>query len=347
MTELDAPQPPGKVEATAAAIAGPAFAGSCLFLRDATLLPAPVLDAAAAVLVAVGLAPLAHRRLDAAAATMVRAAGLAGAALLLSRALVPPFDRAMLPVAAWMLGAGLLQAATRMRRPLLPTGAGLALLAGGWAGALLAAPSFPEPGRLRVALLVAGPAALAGLALRAGLLRGRWRALAPMPVGILLVVALGTAYASYRPLVADRLANLPLYEWTLGVGVASLLLTRLRRQAREHEAPEAWSGAARRHAQDVAPAYDARMGPVAAVLQRYLDTGDGFEEYRAALLRAAPLAPPAYGRAVQALRATQGRPRSRAARDARLAAHRDVLAALQNRTEVSHGIPTPRVRENP
>lgn len=330
---------PGKVEAVAAAIAGPAFAGSCLFLRDATLIPPGAFDATAAVLVAIGLAPLLHRHGGPVWATLLRGAGATVAVLLLASALVPPFDRAVLPLATWVAGATLLQAGARARKGgVLLGAAGAAVLVAGWGVALWLAPSFPEPGRLRLALLAAGPLALVLLGARAALLRSRMRALAPMPVGILLVVALGTTYFAYRGLVANRVANLPLYEWTLGVAGALLLLTRLRRTARDHEVAEPWTSDARRHAQDVAPVYDERMGPLAAVVQRYLDHGEGFEEYRDALLRAAPSAPPAFS---QALREApkgpaRGRARSRAAAEARVAAHRDAMSKL-NPPEVPHG----------
>lgn len=334
----EAADAPGRVEAIAAAIAGPAFAGSCLFLREATLLPPGAFDAAAAILVAIGLAPLAHRRWGRVAATLLRGAGITLGVLLLTSALVPPFDRAVLPIAAWSAGAALLQAGARAKRGTLAlAAAGSALLVAGWAGALALAPTFPEAGRLRVALLVAGPVALVLLGARLRLLRTRLRDLAPMPVGILLVVSLSTTYLAYRGLVATRVGNLPLYEWSLGVGVALLLLTRLRRIAREHEVAEPWTSDARRHAQDVAPVYDERMGPLAAVVQRYLDHGEGFEDYRAALLRAAPAAPARYRDALQAAKppGLRGRAASRASVEARLAAHRDLLSKLN--PEADHG----------
>lgn len=341
---------PGLVEAVAAAIAGPAFAGSALFLRRATLLPPEIFDATAAVLATWGLSPLLHRRRGRAAATLLRGAGLALGVALLAGSLVPPFDRAVIPVLLLVVAGTLLQAHARLPRPqpALFLG-GFALLAAAWGAAFWGAPLLPEPVRLRVAIVLGGAATLAGLLWRRHALRRGWRVLAPTPVGVLLVAKLGASYLSYRGLVAAHLANLPLYEWTLGVGLSTLLLTRLRRQAREHEVPEPWESEARRHAQDVAPLYDERMAPLASAIQRYLRSGEGFDAYRDALARAHG-APPAYHEALAALQPVP-QPRRRMQRAeaerARLAAHERLVSTLNEHRGNLHGPAPSRLPAHP
>ena len=339
---------PGVVEAGAAAVAGPAFALSAVLLRRATPMPAGVFDAAAALLLTWGLAPLLHRRAGRLPATLLRGAGVAAAVLLLARSLVPPFDAAALPAALVVAGATLLQARARSGRGGLALDlGGLALLAAGWGAALWLAPTFPEPARLRLALFLAAPVAAAGMLLRLVALRRGYEVLAPMPVGVLLAAALAATYLSYRALVASQVDNLPLYEWTLGVGVAALLLARLRRHVRADEVPEAWESDARRHAQDVVPLYDARMGPVAAALARYLDEGHGFDAYRAALARLK--GPDAYRKALEALQPVppaRGRAR-RAAREKRREAHRALLLTLRPDRGSPPGSAPPPLRPHP
>jgi hypothetical protein len=124
--------------------------------------------------------------------------------------------------------------------------------------------------------------------------------------------------------------NLPLYEWSLGVMLSLLLLARIRRGAREGEAPEAWSSEARRHAQDATPLCDGRMGPLAATLARYLETGEGFGEYRVALETSAPGAVPRLRAILAAPHLPEGRSKAarREAAAARLAAHKAALEAI-------------------
>lgn len=338
---------PGKVEAVAAAVAGPAFALSLVLLRNATILPAGLFDAGAAVLAAWGLAPLLHRRAGAFPATLLRGAGIVAGLVVLAFTLAAPYDRAVPPLVLLALGASLLQARARARvggLPVLLAGAAFCLAA--WIVGFRSAGLFPEPERLRLALLVMAPVALAGAGLRLLALRKGHEILAPTPVGVLLAALLAGAYVGYRGLVAERVENLPLYEWTLGVGVAALLLARLRRHARAGEVPEAWESDARRHAQDVVPLYDARMGPLAAVVARYLEQGAGFDEYRAALARAAPHAPAAYHKALEAARPVppaRGKA-ARAARAKRLEAHRDLLRHLRPERGPAHGHAPPPMR---
>lgn len=332
---------PGRIEATAAAVAGAAFAIGAILVRTQTPVPAGMFDGAALACVAWGISPAAQRLFGRAGATLARSIGLGAGSLFALATFAPPFDRAALPLALWCMGAGLAQAATYARR-LGPAFAGgsLALLALGAAFAWTGASAWPEPGRLRGAMLSAGALALAGFVLRF-LLARRAPKLAPSPVGIFLVAALAASYFAYRSLVATRVSNLPLYEWTLGVGAAALLLGRLRRSARDASVPEAWSGTARRHEQDAAPAYDSRMPPLAVAIERYLERGEGFEEYRAALLRAVPHSPPPFRKALQGARPVQGRGRaSKAARRERLATH-DALM------ELTHGQPEPPLRAHP
>lgn len=344
---------PGRVEAIAAAIAGPAFGASVVLLRGSTILPPSLFDALAAVLVGLGLAPLAHRKWGAPAATLTRGLGFAVGTLLLTPALVPPFDRAVPPAALWVLGAAILQANARAARErALALALGLAVLAAGSALAFAIADAYPEPDRLRIALVAAGVAAVAGLAARAWIRRSRFRALAPAPVGILLVAAFTAVYLAYRGLVATTVNNLPLYEWTLAVAAGGLLLSRVRRQAHDRAAPDAWESDARRHAQDVAPVYDRRMAPYVAAIARYLDTGMGFDEYRAAIARAAGDPPPqsllrALDAAGAARGARPGRGGAKAAAEARLAAHRAVLRALNEPRGSPNGTPEPHVRAHP
>ena len=344
---------PGKVEAVAAAVAGPAFAASLVLLRDATILPPSIFDAVAAALVGVGLAPLAHRTRGAPFGTMTRGLGIAAGVLLLTPALVPPFDRAVPTIALWVLGAAILQANTHAQRERWTVAAlGLAALATGAALALYLADAYPEPFRLRVAVVAASAAALLGLALRLAVRRSRWRALAPAPVGVLLVAAFTAIYLAYRGLVETQVDNLPLYEWTLAVAAAGLLLSRVRRTAHETATPEAWASDARRHAQDVVPVYDRRMAPYVAAIGRYLDTGMGVSEYRAAILRAAGAAPPAaLVRALDAAeKARAGSPRGTrrgaqaAAAEARRAAHAAVMRAMNDTRGQPDGTPEPGVR---
>lgn len=331
---------PGKLETVAAAIAGTAFATGALLVRKATLVPAGFFDGAALVAAAWGLSLLLHRAAGPAAVTLARGASLAIGGILATTTLAPPFDSAALPLAAWILGGALLQArATRWSAVL--AGAGVTFLAMGLAVAWLAAGGWPEPLRLRGALVAAAALATAGLVARLVLLRRRPR-LAPSPMGVLLFAAIASVYVAYRPLVATRVANLPLYEWTLGVGVAALMLGRLRRTARDASVTEAWTGSARRHRHEAVPAYDPRMSPLATIVQRYLDTGDGFEEYRAALLRLAPRAAPPFRKTLQGARPVQGRGRAgKAARRERLATHDAMMELLE------HGHAEPHLRPDP
>lgn len=331
--------PPGKVEATALAIAGPAFALSLLFLRQAIAFAPGIFDATAAVLVAVGLAPWAHRLRGAAAGTLVRGLGLALAGPLVAKSLVPPFFSAVLPATVAVVGGAILQANARRKAPsllvdtlgvtLLAVALGLALLVGG----------FPEPDRLRLTLVVVAAATGAGLAVRRALLRTSHADLAPMPLGILLVSAIGAIYLSYRGLVRDRVANLPLYEWSLAAAAGLLLLARLRRRAKDREVADAWSAAARRHAQDVRPVYDARMGPLAAVVGRWLEQGVGFDEYRAAMSSHGARVPDG----VATLHGGRTRASRREAVAQRLAAHDAALRSIDERG-AEHGIAQPSLR---
>lgn len=352
MPEADGDATPGRVEATAAAVAGPAFAASLVLLRDVTILPPSLFDAVAAVLAGLGLAQLAHRLRGRAAGTLTRGAGFVAGALLLTPALVPPFDRAVPAIALWVAGGAVLQANARAKRPQrLADALAIGLLASGVAVALFVADAFPEPARLRAAVTGAALAAALGVGARIALLRSRWAALAPAPVGILLVCAFGAIYLAYRGLVDDSVDNLPLYEWTLAVAAAGLVLSRLRRQAHDAAASDAWASEARRHAQDVAPVYDRRMGPLVAAVGRYLDTGMGFDEYRAAIEGAArDDVTPGLRRALDEARiAPEGRGRAsrRQAAEARLAAHRAVLHELNAIRGLPHGRSPSRVRAHP
>ena len=324
---------PGSVESTAAAIAGPAFAGSLLFLRHATPVPAGVFDGVATLLVGFGLAPLAHRRFGPVAATLLRGASLAASSILVLLSFVEPWSRAAGPVAVLVAGGALLQASTRAKEGRALAASGLVVLSVGFAYAWLLSGGFPEPNRLRGALVFsAGTTAL--LLLARMFAQGKLHdALIPGPAGILGASAVGATYLSYRSLVAQHVGNLPLYEWSLGVSLSLLLLAKLRRGARDGESAEAWASDARRHAQDSTPLYDARMGPLAASIARYLETGAGFEDYRAALEKAAPDAAPSLRRILPAPIAPLGKSRA-ARRDAaaqRAAAHGAAMEALQPR----------------
>lgn len=331
---------PGRLESSAAATAGVAFAIGAILVRSATVVPAGIFDGAAVVSLAWGVSLVVHRVVGAAAATILRGASLAAGAVLGTITLAPPFDGAALPLAAWLVGGALLQARA-LRWGALLAGAGLTFLAMGVAAAWVASPSWPEAARLRAALAASAALSLTGLAARLVLLRRRPR-LAPSAVGVLLFAAIASIYVAYRPLVATRVANLPLYEWTLGVGAAMLMLARLRRTARDAAVAEAWTGSGHKHRHEPTPAYDPRMAPLATVVQRYLDTGDGFEEYRAALLRLAPGAPPPFRKTLQGARPVQGRGRAgKAARRDRLATH-DALMELTD-----HGHAQPHVRSHP
>lgn len=328
-------------EVTAALVAGGVAAVFAFLFRSATLLPPGVFDALAIAAVGFGAAPLAARALGPPAAPLIRGAGLAGGAFVAALSLVPPFERAAPPLAAWILGSALLQASTRAKRnAVVLASLGMVLVAIGCAIAWYAAPSWPETTRLRATIVAA--ALLAAL----GLVGRRWAArhhpsLAPSPAGVLVGATIAVTYVAYRPLVAGKVANLPLYEWTLGVGVAALLLGRLRRSARDASVPDAWSGTARRHAQDAPPAYDARMPPLAAAIQRYLESGQGFEEYRMAMLRAAPHAPPTFRKTLQGMTPLTGRGRAgKGAKTERLRVHGQLM-------EQVHGEPTPAVRAHP
>jgi hypothetical protein len=316
---------PGAVDAWAAAVAGPAFAGAVEVFRGATFVPAGVFDGVAAALVAFGLSLLLHRRFGGTAATLLRGAGLVVSALLMTASLTAPWDRAAPPLALLLAGGALLQAGARPKASAAWTWAGGAVLAAAVAIGLFVAPDFPEPTRLRLTLVLGAIAAAGLLAARRWLLANGHEALAPSPAGLLAGAAVGATYLGYRELVAQRVGNLPLYEWSLGVLLSLLLLSRLRRGAREDETPEAWTSEARRHAQAPIPLYDARMGPLAAALARYLETGEGFEQYRAALgpsprldaILPAPIVPHKRGRAAR-----------REAYQQRLAAHRAALEAV-------------------
>lgn len=345
----EGPKRPGAVESTAVAVAAWAFALSFVLLRGATPVPPSLFDALALVAALWGPSLLVHRRLGAFAATLLRGAGLVGGVLMLGRALVPPFDAVVLPASLLLSGATLLQARARSGKGgLVAETLGLVLVAAGWAAALALAPRFPEPDRLRFALFVAAPVAALGLLLRLLARRRGYDALAPMPVGVLLAAAMTGAYLGYRGLVADRVANLPLYEWTLGVGVAALLLGRLRRQARAREVAEAWESDARRHTPDVVPLPDPRMGPLAAAVGRYLQRGEGFEDYRAALGKAAEPASP-FRKALEDLRPVppvRGRA-ARAAAQRRVDAHRALMLTLHQTRGNVHGTAPPPLRPDP
>ena len=332
---------PSPFEAAVALVAGLVGAAIALAFRRATLVPPGFFDGAAVAALGIGAAPFAARWLGEAAAPASRGLGLAAGALLAAGATVPPFDRAALPLAAWVLGGALMQAATRAERNgLVLASLGVVLVALGCAVAWHAASAWPESARLRATVVAAGALAGALLVVRARIARRAPR-LAPSPAGILLVAALVSSYVAYRPLVAGEVENLPLYEWTLGVGIAALLLGRLRRSARDASVTDAWSGDARRHAQDATPLYDPRMPPLAAAVQRYLESGQGFEEYRATMLLAAPHAPPSFRKALQGMSAVQGRGRaSKGARAARADAHDRLM-------ELLHGDPAPAVRPHP
>lgn len=336
-----APQPASWPEAIAALVAGATAATFAFLFRSATLLPAGVFVGGALAALGFGAAPLAARLAGPSAAPLARGAGLAGGAFAAALSLVPPFERAAPPLAAWILGAALLQAATRAKRNGIVLWAiGLVLLAIGCAVAWIASSSWPETARLRATIAAAGALAALGLAGRRSLAR-RHPALAPSPAGVLVGATIAATYVAYRPLVAAQVANLPLYEWTLGVGVAALLLGRLRRSARDASVPDAWSGTARKHAQDAPPAYDPRMPALAAAIQRYLESGQGFEEYRIAMLRGAPHAPPTFRKALQGLTPLPGRGRAaKGAKAERLRAHDRLMEQL-------HGDPTPAVRPHP
>lgn len=337
------PEAPSRVEASALLVAGLAFAASLVLLRGSTGLAAGVFDAGAAVLVGVGLAGWAHRLWGAAVATGVRGAGLLAGVALLSTALVPPFFGAVGPAALVVVGGTLLQAnARRERASLTLDSLGMACLALAFALGLLVSGDFPEPGRLRLTLVVVLGATVAGLALRRLAIDRGYAALAPMPLGILLVGTLGGVYLSYRTLVREHVANLPLYEWTLAAAGAGLLLARLRRRAKECETSDAWTGAARRHAQDIRPVYDERMGPLAAAVGRWLERGEGYDAYRAAMLAAGATVPPEPPSAHARTRASR-----REAAKARLDAHEALLAKLTNTPSgPSHGIPQRPVRQD-
>lgn len=336
---------PETFEWSVALAAGIVVAVGAILLRSATLLPPGFFDGVAAASIGFGAAPLAHRLLGAPAAPLARGAGLALAAVPTSAALVPPFDRAALPLACWMVGGALLAASVRARRQKpVPAAVGALLVLVGAAAAWAAAETWPESARLRWAIGAAGALAAVGLAARLVVARKAPR-LAPSPVGVLLVAALLAAYLGYRPLVATRVANLPLYEWTIGVGIAALVLGRLRRSARDDAVPEAWTGEARRHTEDARAAYDPRMLPLAHVIDRYLETGEGFEEYRRALARGAPHAPDRFRKALQGAAPVQGRGRKQARKE-RGAAHAALMSLLS--TEVpDHGDTPAPVRAHP
>ena len=341
----DERDPPTRFEAGAALLAGVVAAAFAFVFRSATLLPAGFFDGLAIAALGFGAAALASRLLGEPAAPIARGVGLAGAALLVAASLVPPFDRAAPPLVAWILGGALLQAAPRAKRNGAVFGAlGLVLVIGGCGIAWYAAPAWPETARLRATVVAAALLAILGLLARRGLAR-RSPGLAPAPAGVLIGATLAATYVAYRSLVAGRVANLPLYEWTLGVGVAALLLGRLRRSASDASVPEAWTGTARRHTQDALPAYDTRMPPLAAAIQRYLESGKGFEEYRMAMARASPHAPATFRKALQGMSAVPS-PRGRgakAATAARLAAHQALMQGL----ELRHGDPAPPLRPHP
>ena len=335
---------PSKVEATALAVAGPAFAASLLLIRDATGLAAGVFDAGAAVMVGVGLAGWAHRLWGAPAGTAARGAGLLAGVGLLATALVPPFVSAVGPGALAVVGGTLLQANARRAAPTLSwDGAGVAVLSLAFGLGLLVSSGFPEPDRLRLTLVLVLLATVAGLALRRVLLERGHEAFAPTPLGVLLVATLGGVYLGYRTLVRAHVENLPLYEWTLAAAAAGLLLARLRRRAKAREVSDAWTGAARRHAQDVRPVYDARMGPLAAAVARWLEQGAGFDAYRQAMLAAGvpaaaldalPRPPPARTRAAR-----------RQAMKARVDAH-DAMLSNATRSVPAHGDPQRPLRKD-
>jgi hypothetical protein len=332
---------PGKLEAWAAALAGVAFAAGALLLRKATVVPAGLFDGIALVLVSWGLSLFVHRSIGHATATLARGLGLAAGALIMTTSLLPPFDRAALPLAAWIGGTSCLQASTRTRSWKLSLAAsGIALLVIGAALGWIASALWPESARLRGALIVAACLATAGLLTRILVARKHPR-LAPSPGGVIIFAVLAASYVAYRALVATRVANLPLYEWTLGAGAAVLMLGRLRSSARDAAVDEAWTGKGQKHRQDALPAYDPRMAALAADLQRYLDTGEGFDDYRDTMLRLATDAPSHFRKTLQGARPVQGRGRAgQAARRERLVTH-DALM------EILHGHPEPHVHTHP
>jgi hypothetical protein len=83
------------------------------------------------------------------------------------------------------------------------------------------------------------------------------------------------------------------------------------------------------------------MPPLAAAIERYLETGQGFEEYRAAMMRGAPHAPAPFRKALQGATPVPGKGRAgKAARAERLRVHDETMEKL-------HGDPTAPVRAHP
>lgn len=342
---------PSPAEAVALAIAGPAFAIAILAVRNATPVPAGLFDALAALLVAWGLAPLAHRKLSPAAGTSARGAGLVAAALLAFSTLGANLDAAAIPLALILAGATVLQADSKTDKPrpaVILLGGTLTL--GGLALGIIIADAFPHAARLRFALVGAGLLGAAGMAARLAVLRSGHRDLAPMPAGVLTAAALLSGYAAYRPVVAATVHNLPLYEWALAVSIALLVFGRLRRIAQNAQTAESWSWDAGRHAQDVRPVYDARMVPLAAAIRRWLDDGEGLDEYRKAIeTTTGRTIPPQLVETLSANRA-QKRQLPKARREAaarRHAAHADVMRRLADPRGPNHGRPQRPLRTNP
>lgn len=346
---------PSLAEAASYAVAAGAFAVLLALVPRFTPVPLAVCVALILLVVAWGIAPATHRAAGAASATVVRGVGAVAATAWVFPRLGENLPAVQLPLVVFLAGATILQADARRDRPaaaVATVGALLALV--GLGLAWRAADAFPDPARLRFALGLGAALLLAGLAVRAWM-RRRAPALAPLPAGVCAAALLVSVYLAYRPVASREVENLPLYEWALAAGVAGLVLGRIRRLAWQSHAPEPWSSDARRHAQDVRPIYDPRMAPLAGVLQRYLETGHGFDEYRAVLERAndAPLPP----HLLNALAAARTPPRvamARARREAaakRLAAHEAALAHLDSkpnrRGPNDHGSPPRPMRPDP
>jgi len=242
----------------------------------------------------------------------------------MARAMVPPYDRATIPVAIWIAAGALLTGALRAQRAsrgVLNALGYLALPAGVAVGWRLAG-DFPDPARLRLAVTLALGLALVGFAARWLLRRFDLDVLAPRPGGILGGSGLIATYLAYRSLAAGRITNLPLYEWSIGVGLALLLMGRLRRAAFQHATPDAWASTARRHTQAAKPKFDDRMVPLAAVIRRQLERGDAGPAFAAAFQHA-----PADVRA--AAQAVADARRGRRGRQARQEAYHRLQSTLE------------------
>lgn len=346
-------EPLGKPEAIAVGVAGAAFAGSLLFLRQATLLPAGFFDAAAALAAAWGLAPLLHRKAGASSATLLRGSGAAVAVLLSFPTFGPTLSEVAMAAALAVGGITFLQAAMHATRggwwlKIVGTMLSLAGIVTGHAAAVF----FEETLRLRSTIYFVAGILVLGLALRAWLQKKNQAAFAPTPVGLFIGGTLTGLYLFYRPLVATGVHNLPLYEWALAVGAATLLFARLQRAASGEGTPEAWSSGASRHAQDVRPLYDERMAPLAAVFTRFIERGEGHEAYRGLVENhmETPLPKHIQESLEAARKATRTNLRPgmrREAREARLAIHRALVAHIAQIRGKPHGTHERTLRPDP